>query len=113
MSRKKKEVRRIPSLNIIPLVGISVETLLQADQIVDFIYAETYIAIKEAIETKKTIATLFQINEQDSYSELDKSQWQSALDSCIKYYTKSERYELCSHLQSLKSKINSKKPQLV
>jgi hypothetical protein len=113
MSRKKKESRKIPSLNVYPIEGVTSKVLLESEYIVDFVYAETIIAIKEAYSAKKSSATLFQINGQDAFVEIVKADWKPALDKCITYFSGKEKYELCSELQTLKSKIKVPKTELV
>ena len=113
MSRKKKESRKIPSLNIYPIEGVSSKIIVESEPIVDFIYVETVNAIKEAISDRKSSATLFQINGQDFFVEIEKSDWKTALDKCITYYSNKEKYEICTELQVLQSKIKLPKTELV
>lgn len=113
MPRKKQEPRKIISLNIYPLDNVTPENILQAEPVVEFMIDQTIAGIKDALRTRKNTATLFQINNQDAYLEIEKPDWKSALSNCIKYYSEKEKYEICSEIQTLIKKLNSQKKELV
>ena len=107
MPPKKKTRRVTPNLNIRPYwPDTPVEALLQAETLVELVYTEVLPAIEEAIKTKKTSATLFQINSTDAYLELPRASWINAIDSCILYLSQKEKYEVCEELAALKTKLN-------
>jgi hypothetical protein len=113
MSPKKRTTRVIPDLRIYPLsVTTPIEVILEAEVLVELVYTEVLPAIQQAIKAKKATATLFQINSTDAYVELPKSEWVTAIDSCISYYSTKEKYELCTELSTLKSKLNTSEVQL-
>jgi len=113
MSSKKRTTRVTPNLRIYPLSATTpVEAILDTEVFVEAIYAEVLPAIQQAIKSKKSTATLIQINSSDNYAELPKSEWVTAIDSCISYYSVKEKYELCTELTTLKSKLNRSEVQL-
>jgi hypothetical protein len=58
-------------------------------------------AIEYAIQNKKTFASIFEINDSNSYIELHKNQWISALETCILFYVEEEDYEACNKMTKL------------
>ena len=113
MTSKKRTTRTVPNLRIYPLsVTTPVEALLEAEVLVELVHLEVLPAIQQAIKAKKSTAILFQINSSDAYTEIPKSEWVTAIDSCISYYSKKERYELCTELTTLKSKLTTSEVQL-
>lgn len=113
MTSKKRTTRVIPDLRIYPLSTTTpVEALLQAEVLVELVYTEVLPAIQQALKTNKSTATLFQINSLNAYTELPKSEWVTAIDSCISYYSKKEKYELCTELSTLKSKLTTSEVQV-
>jgi hypothetical protein len=66
-------------------------------------------AIEYAIENKKTFASIFEINDSNSYIELHKNQWIFALETCILFYVEEEDYEACNKMTKLIESIRSKK----
>jgi hypothetical protein len=66
-------------------------------------------AIEYAIQNKKTFASIFEINDSNSYIELHKNQWISALETCILFYVEEEDYESCNKMTKLIESIRSKK----
>lgn len=111
--RKKVSPRKIPILNIYPLKGASPEVLFETYHLKTFVYTETPKAIEEALRTRKQVATLFQVNNQDAFIEIQKEDWSTAIDKCIAYQSEKEQYELCSELQDIKTKIGKSKKELV
>jgi rRNA-processing protein FCF1 len=113
MTSKKRTTRVIPNLKIYPLSTTTpVDLILEAEVLVELVHTEVLPAIQQALKAKKNAATLFEINSSDSYIELPKSEWVTAIDSCISYYSKKERYELCTELTTLKSKLTTSEVQL-
>lgn len=110
---KKTPPRKIPILDIYPIEGITPESISESTQFIAFLYTETPKAIQEAIRTRKQVATLFEINNQDVYLEIEKKDWCAAIDKCIVYQSEKEQYELCSELQDIKTKISKPKKELV
>ena len=110
---KKVSSRKVPILNIYPIEGATSESISESSQLMTFLYTETPKAIQEAIRTRKQVATLFQISNQDAFVEIQKEDWCSALDKCIAYQSEKEQYELCTELQDIKAKISKSKKELV
>lgn len=113
MSPKKRTTRVTPNLKIYPLsITTPAEAILETEVFVEAVYAEVLPAIQQAIKTRKSTATLFQINSTDAYAELPKSEWIPAIDSSITYYSKKENYEVCTELTTLKTKLTTSEVQL-
>lgn len=110
---KKISPRKVPILNIYPIERATPESISESSQLTTFLYTETPKAIQEAIRTRKQVATLFQINNQDAYLEIEKRDWCAAIDKCIVYQSEKEQYELCTELQDIKIKIGKSKKELV
>lgn len=107
MPPRKKQGRIIPNLHIKPIsTATPVDIILEADVLVDLVHSEVLPAIEQALKTRKTVATLFQINSTDAYLELPRASWINAIDKSIAYNSQKERYELCNELTTLKSKLN-------
>lgn len=110
---RKKQTRRIPNLNVYPLENLTAERILQSETFTELVRLEVSVAIREAMELKKTVATLFQINSSEVYIEIPKSEWPSALESCIEYFSDFENFEVCDDLQKLKVQIVNSEKELV
>ena len=102
---KKKQERIIPALNVYPLDETATDFILQSEEVQNFIYEHTTAGISEAISKRRKTAELFRLNNTDQYIELPKEQWINAIDSCIKYYEKQEKFEKCANLTTLRSKL--------
>lgn len=110
---KKKTGRIIPNVNIYPLEIAPVDAIAQADVVLEIVHTELLPAIKQAIKSKRTSAVLFQINSSDAYVEIPKTEWLKAIDKNIAYFTKKEKYEVCSDLTTLKTNLKEADKQLV
>ena len=110
---KRSETRKVPNLNVYPIDNVPVDRILESTTLVEFVYIETPEAIKAAIKSKKATATLFQINNSEAYLEIPKSEWVAAIDSCMTYFMEKERYEVCTELKQLRSKLEKPSKALV
>ena len=75
----------------------------------DLLKVEAPKAIEYAIQNKKTFASIFEINDSNSYIELHKNQWILALETCILFYVEQEDYEACNKMTKLIESIKTKK----
>jgi len=103
----KKSNRQIPSM-VVTIKGegeTDIEALCENEMFIKAVFIETIAGIKDAISTKSKTATLFQIAKSDYYLELDKSQWNQALQTCIDRLIENEKYEECSKIKVLMDKI--------
>jgi len=97
--------RVIPRALFDPLESITASELLQNEALIGLIKEETFPAIEEAFENKKTFATLFEINTTGYYIDVPKTGWVSALEECIKFNLGEEKFEECIKIKDLIEKI--------
>jgi hypothetical protein len=104
--------RLIPRALFEPLMGIQSSDLTDNDILLDLVKLETPLAIEEAFKSKKTFATVFEINTTGYFLDIPKSYWIDALQECIKFNLVEEKYEECTRLSKLIEEIKraSKKP---
>ena len=104
--------RIIPRALFEPFTGLQSSDLLDNEPLLNLIKNETPAAIEEAFRSKKTFATLFEVNMTGYYLDIPKQYWIDALEECIKLYLHEEKYEECVKLNSLIEQIKtaSKKP---
>ena len=103
----KKSTRQIPSM-VVNVKGegqADIEALCENEVFVTAVFTETIAGIKEAINNKTKMATLFQLAKSDYFIELEKSQWKQALQTCIDKLIETEQYEECSKIKVLMDKI--------
>jgi hypothetical protein len=100
--------RQIPRAFFEPLEHIQASDLLDSEELLTMIKVETPIAIEEAFRTKKTFATLFEINGIGLYIDIPKQYWIPALETCIRFMIEEESFEKCIPLRNLIEEI--KKP---
>jgi len=103
----KKSNRQVPSMVVIVRGEgeTDIKTLCENEMFIKAVFIETIAGIKDAINIESKTATLFQIAKSDYYLELDKSQWEQALQTCIDRLIESEKYEECSKIKALMDKI--------
>ena len=82
-----------------------IDALCENEVFVKAVFTETIAGIKEAINNKTKIATLFQLAKSDYFIELEKNQWKQALQTCIDKLIETEQYEECSKIKVLMDKI--------
>jgi hypothetical protein len=97
--------RTIPKAMFQPLEGLTAADLHENQILTDLVKAETYPAIEEAFNNKKTFATLFQINMTGHYIDIPKQYWVPALEECIKFNLAEEKFEDCVEIKNLIDKI--------
>jgi hypothetical protein len=89
--------------------ALKAQDIEASDILKDLLKLEVPKAIEYAIENKKTFASIFEINDSNSYIELHKNQWIFALETCILFYVEQEDYEACNKMKKLIELIKSKK----
>jgi len=110
---KKRKNKSTVNLNIHPVEGVPSDTLLLSEVFVELVYIRIKEGIEEALKNKKNVATLFQINNSEYYSEVGREYWESGLESAIKYYSDKEKYEECTELKLLKDRISVNEKVLI
>ena len=93
--------RVIPRAMFEPLEDIRAEDLLQTPILVAMVRKETPLAIKAALEEKKTFATIFEVGATGMYIDIPKSYWVDALEQCISHSLEEEKFEDCIELKKL------------
>ena len=93
--------RSIPKAIFEPWENIEAADLLETASLVELVKRETPKAIRDAFISRKTFATLFQINHSENYVDIPKSYWVTALEECIKYLIEEQRYEECKDVKKL------------
>jgi len=97
--------RVIPRAMFQPLEGLTMAELCDTESLVNLTKQETYPAIEEAFNNKKTFATLFEINVTGYYIDIPKRSWVDALEELIKYNLTEEKFEECTKIKQLIDKI--------
>ena len=102
-----KKTRTIPTVmfNINGEGKIDINALCSNESFTRAVYKETVAGIKDAIDNKRKIAILFELDKSDYFVEINKPQWKNALQSCIDKLIESESYEECSKIKELIDKI--------
>ena len=100
--------RQIPKAFFEPLEDIRAFDLLDNEDLLNLVKIETPKAIEEAFRSKKTFATLFEINGIGLYLDIPKQYWVPALEQCIHFMIEKEDFEKCIPLRNLIEEI--KKP---
>jgi len=105
MAAKKKPVRKVLSLNVYSFESSIVEEIESSPEVMSVLYRETYAAIKHAIDTKKKIATIFQISNSGAFIDILEEDYGNALERCIEYYSTMEDYTTCVEIKKLHSTL--------
>ena len=100
--------RRIPRAIFEPVENIKASELVLNEALLNLVKKETFIAIEEAFRSRKTFATLFEVNATGMYIDIPKHYWIPALEQCINFMLEEERFEDCISIKTLIDQI--KKP---
>lgn len=100
----KKEVRRVPLMKVNSSDKYTHEHLLKNDTFINAVYNEAFIGIEDAINNNNKTAVIFLLGNSDAHVEISKTEWKTALQSCIDYYVQTEQYEICSDIVKLMDK---------
>jgi hypothetical protein len=104
--------RIIPRALFEPFSGLQASDLLESETLLSLIRNETPYAIEEAFKSRKTFATIFEVNTTGYYLDVPKIYWIAALEECIKLNITEDHFEECIKLTKLIENIKkaSKKP---
>lgn len=104
--------RIIPRALFEPFLGLQASDLLESETLLSLIRNETPYAIEEAFKSRKTFATIFEVNTTGYYLDVPKMYWIAALEECIKLNIAEDHFEECIKLTKLIENIKkaSKKP---
>ena len=97
--------RLIPRALFEPFFGLQASDLTDNEPLIGLIKKETPDAIEEAFRSKKTFATIFEINTTGYYLDIPKMYWIPALEACIKLNLQDEHFEECVKITNLIDKI--------
>lgn len=97
--------RRIPAIGIDPQFAIESSDILGDLSFKEMAYHETTAAIREAYRTKQKSAVLFQLNNENCYFEIPKSEWRPAITVCLEQLEKKEDFEGCAELKEILNNI--------
>jgi hydroxymethylpyrimidine pyrophosphatase-like HAD family hydrolase len=103
----KKSIRKVPSMVVTVNGGgvANIDSLCNNEVFSRTVFKETFLGIKDAVETKKKTAILFELEKSEYFIEIEKSDWKQALESCIDKFVEIEQYEKCSEIKELIDKI--------
>jgi len=85
--------------------AVDYDLLLRSKNFVGLVYSETVEAISDAAINKSKTAILFKVAHSEYQVEINQPEWKTALEQCIEYYKKDERYERCSEIVNLIKKL--------
>jgi hypothetical protein len=88
--------------------NLSVEQIQKSEALKDLLKIQVPVAILEASQGKKQLATVFEINSTDHYIEIPKKDWVQSLETCIMWYLETEDYEKCSKLRDIIEDLQKK-----
>jgi hypothetical protein len=103
----KKTTRTIPKMlvNIKGEGKADVEALSNNEVFSSAVFKEAFEGIKDAISTKSKTAVLFELGQSEYYIEIEKQDWEQALQSCIDKLVEDEKYEECIKIKDIIEKI--------
>jgi hypothetical protein len=103
----KKTARTIPKM-IVHTKGegkADVDALSSNEVFSNAVFKEAFEGIKDAIKTRSKTAVLFELGTSEYYIELQKQDWEQALQSCIDRFVEDEKYEECIKIKDVIEKI--------
>jgi hypothetical protein len=98
--------RKIPVFRVSVQSGADYGQLEEHPGVKEVVIEEVIVAIKEAIKTKKTSISLFEVANSGYYIELKKEQFKSSLESALEYFIEKEEYNRCAECRDLINKID-------
>lgn len=98
--------RKIPVFRVSVQSGADYSQLKEHPGVKEVVIEEVIVAIKEAIKTKKTSISLFEVANSGYYIELKKEQFKPSLENALEYFLEREEYNRCAECRDLINKIN-------
>lgn len=105
--KAKTPKRKVPILSITSNAPYDKDHLINHKEFNKALFTEVVYAIKEGIEKKKTLVTLFELHTTGYVIDLEKESWKVSLESAINYYQKLEDYETCAKCMNLIKKLEN------
>jgi hypothetical protein len=93
--------------------SLTPEEIASSDALKGLLKAQVPFAIREAFNSRKQYATIFEINSTSHFIEIHKKDWVKAIETCIIWYLESEEYEECSKLKDLIVQLQKKNIPIV
>ena len=102
--------RKIPRAYFDNIEHISTEDLEKLNALKTLLKDQVPKSIELAIVSKKTFASVFEINDSNNFVEIHKKDWIPALDTCIRWHVESgeENWEYCSHMAKIVESLKEK-----
>jgi hypothetical protein len=103
----KKTTRTIPKM-IVSTKGegkADIEALSNNEIFSTAVFKEAFESIKDAVKTRSKTAVLFELGQSEYYIEIEKRDWEQALQSCIDKLVEDEKYEECIKIKDVIEKI--------
>jgi hypothetical protein len=98
--------RKIPVFRVSVQSGADYSQLEEHPEVKEIVIEEVIVAIKEAIKTKKTSISLFEVANSGYYIELKKEQFKPSLENALEYFLEKEEYNRCAECRDLINKID-------
>jgi hypothetical protein len=98
--------RKIPVFRVSVQAGADYSQLEEHPGVKEVVIEEVIVAIKEAIKTKKTSISLFEVANSGYYIELKKEQFKPSLENALEYFLEKEEYNRCAECRDLINKID-------
>ena len=98
--------RKIPVFRVSVQAGADYSQLEEHPEVKEVVIEEVIVAIKEAIKTKKTSISLFEVANSGYYIELKKEQFKPSLENALEYFLEREEYNRCAECRDLINKID-------
>ena len=92
--------------------NLTAEEIVKSAQLKELLQSQVPLSIYDAYLAKKQYAVIFEINASDSYIEIPKRYWISALETCIVWFLENEEYEKCSKIKAIIAEIQKKPNKL-
>lgn len=105
---KKNQKRKVPILNYSISSFSDYDKLTRSNETKKKIFDNLILAVKDALDNKKSSIDIFKLQDTDYSISLNKEQWKSSIQKAIEFYSSSEieDYEKCLECNKLIESIN-------
>lgn len=105
---KRKTIRAVFE----DLDNLTSEDIAKSNQLKELLKSQVPLTIYDAHLTNKQYASIFEINDSESYIEIPKKEWIPALETCISWFLETEEYEKCTKIKAIIADIQTKPKKL-
>ena len=88
--------------------GVDAQKVAESKDLKTLIKMHAPLAIRLALDARKTYASLFEINDSACYVDLHRKEWVNALETCLLWYVEDENYEMCTKIKDLINEIKKR-----